>query len=713
MVGILDIEREDLLFPYEDNRFKEIDLLSPIKDKIEKSNELACTYRESIINIAGLSAPTGIGKTTFLVSLAVALARRKKEEGEPGKILIITPSKETRTEVMARLIEQVHLIKEKGLKPPKILVVFSKLDTCINNTKYIREVMDEIRKEEKKENPDPNIIQKLSYLFYNRCNKLVKSNRCTFYNNAQLYGEKIVETVIENGYLYIIGSLTEETVKRIKEMSTLVSKISEEEGVKLPYTVDVKTIAETYSVCPYELVSLFAERSDIIVMDSIYFNSHLFSQVKFIRDIVGENTIILVDETHELFRNRYPSIEVSEDSPLSLTGITGRLLDLLDEIITRYEIPEARYTKNGYEIRIAVPENSLDKKYITAMRSLLRRAKTTLGKIDQSKRKLVESDILLLEEALTKEPRWGVSDNANRGILAFMGIYKNGELVEGRIVPTVFSKKLTSGRDFSEIIHFSATLLPHHLSMLHHIRADYARELIATVKWDVIKENRRTVLLQVRSNYERREFIADITRRLIEKSGKDKVIIVAPLSWKEQIEKISKDLGYTYYVPKPVRTQEAKDQEVRTITKLLESKQKLILHISPHTSLGVGVNLVKPETKLDALVIAPSEAIQPPDSTINTEAGVVSRKYKTLGLNWWRAWFIVNVTRSILRVIQAVGRVQRSRNQKITIILIGRYFDKVLSKFYEPLFGSYEIVEPQSEDPEEISNMVIEVVKNG
>ena len=667
-----------------------IEILDKIQEKLWKSTELAVKSRREYLNcISGITAPTGIGKTTYMVALALASVLY-----ENNKVTIVTPTKESRAEVLARILEGISRIMEKKTKPPKVLILYSKIDTCISNHAKIREVLEQIKEEERKPDPDINTINKLSKLFYSRCSRLTSRNSCPFYNNA--HNEKLVrgmiDSIMNNNLVFVVGNITEETKKIIRRESPSYVRLSEEMGVPLPFVADIKKLSEPVKVCPYEVAKTLASKVDIIVLDSTYLSSVMVGKTPIVREAFSSNRLVLVDETHELFRNTYPSIEISSKSLLyrKLESIKG-IENIIEEIIDKYEVKEARVDANGETVRIAVPPTKLDNETLVRIEKLVKNSLRELnsGKIAGKEKLIIESELSILYEAVKLE-KYGyrVSEGVNPGILAFMSISNDRE-TKYYVIPVLFARKMKHGRDFNTIIHFSATLLPIHVSLIHNVPTWISEQLIEPVKWDVIEKNRRTAIIKAPSYINNRKEISELIKQIVKISEKKKVLVIATSTWSKLIMETAKELNYQYYTPKTVKTQEEREREANKIRDILHSEVPVILHISPHTSFGVAVNLADKAKPLDTLVIGASESILPPNSEVNAEVSVVSRKY---GINWFLAWFTVNVNRAILKTIQTAGRVQRSDNHKADLILIGRYFDKTLAKFYEPIFGKYDII---------------------
>lgn len=673
-----------------------VPFLEKIKEKLAESSEIALKKkRKDAYCLAGVSAPTGTGKTTFLTALAVASVIQ-----EGAKVTILTPTKEARAEVLARLLEAVSNVIKNGGTPPKILVMYSKLDTCISNHPKIREVMEQLAEEERKPEPDTNTITKLSKLFYSRCSNLVRQKKCPFYNNAQdrKLVRNLLDAVKKDSLVYIIGSITEETKKIIEREAPTYMELAKEMGVELPYVADIKTLSKTFKVCPYEIAKYLAPEVDIIVLDSIYLSS-IFSArtVPILSEALNPDRLLLIDETHELFRNTYPSIEISEDSRLYNLNSIKSIIPVLEEIIEKYKVDEASMElSNGDRVDVAVPPDKLDDEYISTLLSAVKKAEREMRNIKTSKRDklLLESEVSILKESILLEKHnFRVSENARRGILAFMKIREEGK-VKYYIIPVILSRKLKHGREYDTVIHFSATLLPVQLTLLHAIPTKITQEVIAPLKWDIIEKNRKTAIVRTRAYMKEREQVTELIKELVLASGKEKVLVIATTSWKLLLENLANEIGYKYYTPRLVKSQEEREREANRIRDIIHKPGKLLLHISPHTSFGVAVNLADKDKPLDVLVIGASESILPPTSETNAEASVISRKYD---IKWFNAWFTVNVNRAILKTIQTAGRLQRSEKHKIDLVLIGRYFDKTLAKFYEPVFGGYDIVYDRDE----------------
>lgn len=682
-------------------------LIELIHEKLALSKDLSRKHqREDIRCIAGIAGPTGIGKTTYMAALAVATTAYTG-----AKVTIVTPTKEARAEVLTRLLEVIANMIKRGEKPPKVLVLYSKIDTCVNTSPKIREIKQMLAEEEAKDEPDTNTINKLTKLFYARCAQLMRRGTCPFYENAKKEAlvRKALAPVLENDLIYVVGTITEETRRIIEREAPTYMKLADEMGVELPYLADIRSIAAVNLICPYELAKALAKEVDIVVLDGVYLSA-MFSvnQNPILQEAFSPDRVVFVDETHEIFRNVYPAIRIGEGSILydRLESIRD-MVPALAKIVDKYAVPEATLTESDARVRIAVPPDRLTDDEVRELMKHVKRAEREMRRLHLSRKAavLIESEISVLKDALMLEKRgFRISEGARPGIIAFMEI-KRGRRVEYYVIPVLLSRKLKPGRDFSDIIHFSATLLPVHLTLLHAIPSAIAGQYIATVKWGVIQENRRTAIVKAPAYISHREEVAALIQELIRVSGKDKVLVVATTTWAPLLKEIANELGYTYHAPRVVRTQREREREANRIRDMVHSPGKLLLHISPHTSFGVAVNLADKNRPLDALVIGASEAILPPSSEVNAEAAVLSRKY---GINWWKAWFTVNVNRSILKVVQTAGRLQRSSKHCLDIVLIGRYFDRTLARFYEHVFGQYDVV---YDDKEVVQDEIIEAVK--
>ncbi|MGM5480094.1 MAG: ATP-dependent DNA helicase [Nanobdellota archaeon] len=215
------------------------DEIRPIQD------EIITTIANSISekNHAVLHAPTGLGKTAGSLSPAL------KEALDTGKTVFFLTSRNTQHKIA---IETLQAIKKKHSVKIKATDFVGKQWMCIQS--------------------GVSVLSSTEFGEY--CRALREDHKCMFYER------------VKKG-----DSLTSETRSALEDLNKLSP-------------VSVETILEVgkeYKLCPYELASLLASKSNVIITDYYYlFHPDIRDHFLSKNDIQLENSIIIVDEAHNL-----------------------------------------------------------------------------------------------------------------------------------------------------------------------------------------------------------------------------------------------------------------------------------------------------------------------------------------------------------------------------------------------------------------------------
>lgn len=676
------------VYPFNDDRFTEV--LKAIKEVVANDGLLprGCKFR----GVVGVRAPTGSKKTVSVGALAVAIP-----VFEGRRVTVLTPTLAGRTEVLARILQAIRKVREsEELRDytPRVLVMYSKIMTCTSGLRNIREVLDAIREEEGREEPDHEKLKKLTAVFYSRCYSARLRRKCKeFVSSRKAVLDKAVAELSRGGPVYVVGVLTDDIRERLTQLAG---------SDVLDYVVDVREVALKYGVCPYELAMHLMRFVDVVVLDMSYLYPRVLRDDVW-RLLFNDSRVVLVDEVHEVLRNIYPEVTVSESSPLKELPSSRLLADFISRMVSKYAWKEE--VIEGVKYVVAVPPSALSREEVKELEGIVARLERELRglkNVKEGRKLLIEGDVSLLKNAVMLERRGAkVSDTAsNNGILVFsMRCEERGGVwrpVEYSVIPVIFTKTLKSGVDFKVCVSFSATLRPQHLSILHHIHSRDAKGRIVTLPYSV--GVRETYLIATQSRYDVRGKVLEVVESLIKGFGKDKVVVVASSTW--GIKDLAEVLGYEYVFPR--RLVMSREAEVLRLRQLLHSSGKVLIHLSPHTSFALSVNIPDPDEGLDVLVIAPGEAILPPSHPLLAEVGVLTVKY---GMSEWLAWDTAVTSRAVNRVIQAVGRFQRSNKHRLTVVFIGRLFPRHLRKVYEDMYDVSVVYEGPL-NPKEIVEVI-------
>jgi len=688
---IMNASLEEIAGYSPDGGFR-VDFLAPIKETLRRRRGLRKR------RVVGLVSPTGAGKTSFLVALTSWLATRCGV-----KSTVLVSGKANRATVLLRFMEAVARAKLAGLKTPRVLVFASKIDTCI-----FRELEDIIA--EYRSTDDLDEARKIANLFYSK-ERRVKEN-CPFLDVEPKY--PTVRREVEDYSILVVGPIPKEVVDRMKDEAPTAYKLYSE-GRKL--FVDIVELGRRHRVCPYELGKRMLsdpELIDVVVLDSIYL---AYRNEPGFRDVFNRSRLLVIDEVHEsLFASKLKiTIDYTGDRRNILETAAPQAVKYIELAIEeifnmdkgnldnqRVELGDKRY-------EYAVPDTSLkpgDKAYdyirraVKIARSVLRRrSRVPLA---------LEAEVSALETLLDLERlsyRVSLADPSIKpGTVVAFKEYGDDRLERLHLVPVLLSPRLRDGEDFGFAIVSSGTLLPLHLTLVFKMRREEAENLLAVVKWPVVYENRVNYIIDYPAYYPNRPEVANAILEAIDCSSP--VIVVASTTWEKYLP--------GFLVAKPAVQYSKAVENTAKIRKYLEESECPRILLSPHLSFSKGEDLVSPEKPFKGVVIAASESILPPDPDTLADLAIVARKYP-LPENgkYFIAWQATILARSILRVVQAVGRVQRSEKHKVKVIYIGRFFKKKLLEYYEELYGPINYDYFTAPTPQALADNLKAIVSGG
>ena len=206
---------------------EEIPFCLDICQFLEKPDEEKCNLfrdvdreiedRLSRYGVAVLLAPTGVGKTTYLLLKSMC---------SQDKVIFFTSSKIMRIEILKRLGKLCEV-------PRKIMIVFPKYMSCINEEAK-REVVEKYR---------GNIIS--LYMF--------KCSKCPF-NEKEVTQSEIDKINIKN----------------------IVTNYPEEKDINV---TNLYEIGKKLDVCPFKLIRAFLDKVDIVVLDHTYLIHRLLPEI--------------------------------------------------------------------------------------------------------------------------------------------------------------------------------------------------------------------------------------------------------------------------------------------------------------------------------------------------------------------------------------------------------------------------------------------------
>ena len=222
------------------------DILFPYECIRPTQDELMLAVKTSIENKTNLiaHAPTGLGKTIAVLAPALKFALTN------GLSIFFLTSKHTQHQIVVNTIKQIR--KKSGINI-RVSDIIGKKWMCLQQ----------------------NVDELYSMNFHDFCNSLVEERLCEFYvNTRQNTGTPTLKAKRLLGEITILGTLhTEEVIEKCKKEK----------------------------FCPYEISSLLAKESDVIIADYYYvFDPHIRELFFQKIDKKLEKSIIIVDEGHNL-----------------------------------------------------------------------------------------------------------------------------------------------------------------------------------------------------------------------------------------------------------------------------------------------------------------------------------------------------------------------------------------------------------------------------
>src|SRR3989338_8706473 len=220
----------ELFFPHEKIRESQQELIKSIEEAIaEKTNLIA-------------HAPTGLGKTAAVLSVALSYAINKKLT-----VFFLTP-KHTQHKIA---IETLRLIKQKYNLDFGVVDLIGKRWMCA------QEGVTDLSTSE----------------FYDYCKDLIKDKQCVYYNNLKNKEKLSVETEVT-----------------IKELNS-----------KILHVEELKSISKERMLCPFEIACIIAKKASVIIADYHHILSpgirdHLLEKIN--KDL--SECIIIFDEAHNI-----------------------------------------------------------------------------------------------------------------------------------------------------------------------------------------------------------------------------------------------------------------------------------------------------------------------------------------------------------------------------------------------------------------------------
>ncbi len=662
-VGLVihNLTEEDILRYYPFDSFR-VNMLTPIKEKIAEGRQ-----------VVGLASPTGAGKTTFLAALALAAA----ETGVKSTILTATVA--NRLVVLRRLADAFRKAGDTGVRA---LVLYAKPDSCVTDVRPVLEALERLKRAEPGD-------YKWHALFYSRCHAASTSGACRFYVGASR--EEALSRVEAEVKRYPVATAAPPSVVRTEWPILNITELAVELGA-----------------CPYELAVRLIERGvfDILVLD----NRHILSLRRGARaEAFNPRRLVIVDEAHEYFFSEKFRITLRLDGGLrhALDRLDPELVNALlvfaGKMMDRYGGKSSMKFRVGEtEYRYAVAEGSLDADLLRILESVVRTGYVKLHKSRRSARLEAELRLiqLLLELELSLASR---EDEVKGGATVVVEELRRGRRAAFHIVAAPLMPRLRPGRDFDLAIAASATLSPIHVSLVFRVGRGEASESIAPARWPELAERRYNLVLEADTYYDSRPAVANAVTRLARETGRIGIplLLIASSTWIPLLREKLGDLA----VLNP------SGRRVEAVKEFIESApgDGDVRILSPHFSTAKSVDLARPGEPFEALVVALSESIEPPDPDKVAEVASMATRYPWSGgrkAGEYLSWVTVFVQKAILKVIQAVGRFQRSEKHRLYVVYAGRFYKTRLPRYYSELYGRVDYAE--ASDPSEIPDRVLE-----
>lgn len=647
------IKHEELsqYFPVEDTREEQTRKL------IEAEAEMIRTAMAKGVPVAIIS-PTGSGKTAMNVALATYLARH----GE--RVLYITKGEANRLELTMRFASTMKRMMDRGEEPPPVLVLFNRMRTCPNEEVH-RAVDEEIKKSGKMLSPHER--EGLQYLlFYAKCRELIESGRCPFYNNAQRV--KNILPGIDLKPMLV-------SIKADKQISPVYKYIHQYGSLdKVDFIMDFKELSNHPEitrhtggggVCVFELIPELVNRFRVVVVD--HWHIAIMGLMRWLRDISSSSWII-ADEFHDI-----PSI-------LAVTARVETIKRMARKLGLREEAEELE--KRWAEYRGELVRSILNDE---RRRTEYERYGAASTEINRSRLELIFTRELIEKMASRIKERGG--GTRYRVILEKLRAIVYGDRVEPFYVMTGEGEDYIVGvlhiaLLYSEkpVLLLSATASKYDIWNVARANVRF-RDLDKYIRVIESRFPRTTYVIPVDARYENRESVAGLIRWIEERSPtlrerRDATkVIIAPQSWREILEK-----HVPIYTPPPISGL-SPQTKVEIVKEILEkARQGYWIHLSPHSGLAVGLDIVDPSKEHHTVAVVLSEST--PKTNVVSSA-ILEYYMKHYGggdpdKDYRRAVYVLMIRKGVMRVLQALGRFQRSPLHKLEVWFVGRHFANVV-----------------------------------
>lgn len=670
-------------FPVEDSR-KEV-----TKKLVEAERRMIHVALEKKTPVA-LITSTGGGKTTLNVAFTIYLAKM----GE--RVFYITKGEANRVDLTIRFASSVKRMLDRGERPPSILILFSRYVTCPNEEVH-KAIKEEI--EQSKKDLSPEEKEGLQYLlFYEKCDELKRKGLCPFYKNAlkvkgvlsemnfkpMLVSRKVDKKISPiYKYIYSYGSLKDvDFVMDFKDFSMLpeVSRLTGGEGV-----------------CVFELLPELVKKFNIVVLD--HWHLAIINLMKWLKNELTRSWVV-VDEFHEV-----PSL-------LSYVVRVNSVMRIIKKLGLKEEFDQVSSSWKRYRQELVEKIVEDDRK-----RSELEKYGVAAIPVDRPRLESIFSRDLI-DKVLAKIAK--NIETKGKGVRNKVVVNKLKSIIYSQFIsPYYVTTK--EGQDFivgvvhipllqsdKPILLLSATATKYDIWNSVKINVSF-KDLDKFI--DVVRVGypRATYVIPVDASYEKREEVVKLLKWIESRSPtlskvKSKVIkvIIAANSWKPLIEKYIK-----VYTPPPLSrlTPEAKVAVQREI--LNKVQEGVWIHLSPHSGLSTGLDLIDPAEEWNVVAVVLGESTPKPNVA---SVALLEHYVKTYGRgdedDYRRALYILSIRRGVMRVLQALGRLQRSYNHNLEVWFIGKHFavtdenNKVVRGlltwyYYQDLYGTIQVVTPQ------------------
>lgn len=619
-------------FPYETVRAGQDDFIKKVYNSIINKTNIM------------IQAPTGLGKTVSALAPAIKLAKQH------DKTIICLTSRQTQANQIIQTIKDINAKSTQSncnnLSEIKYVAFIGKRSMCVHEDKDLYPSGD----------------------FFEFCKKTKEKGKCSYIKNFR-----------NSDYEEKIKAILDETSKNFMSVENFVNFVSS------PTTANDQFIS---GFCPYEMATLKAFKSDIIICDFNYvfaegIKENFFGKIGRTLD----DCILIVDEAHNLpdrIRNSHSYI-------LSTEGLKNALKELKDFV------KSSEYDPYITNLRIGINDIYHDKLLGDKTSHLMRKNELIENYLNKFEEKISLKEIIdkLSDiEALVKEERiisyigrvatflkkWNELDEEIYLRILEKNISKDKTVLSLKIKcidPSNLVKEALNNSHSSILM--SGTLSP--LTMYKDILGLEKNTELLEIESPFSKDKQLTLVIDdVTSKYSSRslEMYTKIANHCVSllnaASEKNSIIFFPSYDFMDKVMQHINILKINRVVLKEQRYM-TKDQKEKFVEKFkdksgyIDQKSKVLFAITSG-SFAEGLDL--PNTALEMVVVI-GLPLSVPDLFTQAVIRHFDKKFK-------RGQMYGYINPAISKIIQAAGRCIRTEQDKGVVVLMD-------NRFFWPLYA--------------------------